>query len=76
MIFSENQASIGQFARHGIWENTLSFRVDAAPSIDELREYPVDGSELAFELFFDASFFGVRFTSTPALILEMSESIV
>lgn len=73
MVLLENQPSIGQFALNGIWEKALSFRVDAAPSIDELREYLAGGSELAFELFYDTSFFGVRFTGTPAFILELSE---
>ena len=73
MILFENSPLTGQFAFDGNWEKTLSFKVDAPPSIDELKEYLAGENELAFELFCDASFFGVRFTGTPAFILELSE---
>jgi len=73
MMLFENPPSTGQFALNGIWENALSFRVDKPPSIDELREYLAGGNELAFELFFGASFFGVRFIGTPAFVLELSQ---
>jgi hypothetical protein len=73
MMLFENPPSIGQFALNGIWEKALSFGVDKPPSIDELREYLAGKNELAFELFFGASFFGVRFIGTPALILELSQ---
>jgi len=69
----EGPPSIGQFALNGIWEKALSFEVDRPPSIDELREYLAGRNELAFELFFGASFFGVRFIGTPTFILELSQ---
>jgi hypothetical protein len=72
MMLFENPPSIGQFASDGIWEKALSFRVETPPSIDELKTYLAGRNELAFELFFGASFFGVRFTGTPALVLELS----
>ena len=57
MILFENPPLIGQFAFDGNWEKALSFKVDAPPSIDELKEYLAGENELAFELFCDASFF-------------------
>jgi len=72
MLF-EDPPSIGQFALNGIWEKALSFEVDKPPSIDELREYLAGGNELAFELFFGASFFGVRFIVPPTFVLELSQ---
>lgn len=72
MLF-EDPPSIGQFALNGIWEKALSFEVDKPPSIDELREYLAGNNELAFELFFGASFFGVRFIGPPAFVLELSQ---
>ena len=69
----KNPPSTGQFAINGIWENTLSFKAHQPPSIDEIKTYFSDRNELAFELFFGELFFGVRFTGTPAYILELSE---
>lgn len=73
MELLKNPPSTGQFAINGIWENTLAFKVQQPPSIDEIKAYLADRNELAFELFFGELFFGVRFIGTHAFILELCE---
>ncbi len=70
MKLFESPPTTAQFAKNGMWEKALSFDVDKPPSIDELRTYLAGGNELAFELFFGASFLGLRMTGTPAFVLE------
>ncbi len=62
--------SLGQFAKFGIWEDAWSFDISAPPSIDELEAYLKGVNEVAFELFFGSSFFGIRFEGTSSYLLE------
>jgi hypothetical protein len=74
MKLFENPPSRGQFALNGQWENALSFNAYNPPSTDEIKTYLAGRNELAFEMFFDDLFFGMRFFGSPALILELSQN--
>ena len=73
MTLFKKPPSIGQFAKDGNWENALSFEMDNPISFDELKAYLATSTEIAFELFFDDSFFGIRFEGESNRVLELSE---
>jgi hypothetical protein len=53
-----------QFAKDGLWENAWSFSRDDMPSHVELTTYLAQRTEIAFEAFFEQSFFGARMTGS------------
>ncbi len=64
--------SLGQFAKNAIWEYAWSFNACNPPSIKELKSYIEGVNEVAFELFFGASFFGMRLEGTSSYLLELT----
>ncbi len=64
--------SLGQFAKNGIWEHAWSFDTRNPPLIHELETYLEGANEVAFELFFGASFFGIRFKGASSYLLELA----
>jgi len=64
--------SLGQFAKNDIWEHAWSFDSSNPPSNDELKAYLEGVNEVSFELFFGASFFGIRFEGASSYLLELA----
>jgi len=52
--------SLAQFAVDGIWEEAFSFMQGKEPNDEILEKKFLDKDDLAFEAFFDNSFFGLR----------------
>lgn len=59
-----------QLAHGGDWEHGRRWEIGRLPDEAELARCAGGKEELAFELFFDAAFFGVRFTGSPAAVGE------
>jgi hypothetical protein len=66
----------GQFAFGGAWENAWSFACSALPDDDAVRACVAGRSEVAFEVFFGESFFGVRFNGTPDEVAAFASTCV
>lgn len=73
MTLFNGPPTTGQFAKDGNWENALSFKIGNPISFAELKAYLATSTEIAFELFFDDSFFGIRFEGESNRVLELSE---
>lgn len=52
--------TLAQFAKGGQWEAAWAFGIDNAPSPEQVRDYLDGTTEVAFEVFFDSAFFGIR----------------
>ena len=57
-----------QFAKGGAWETAWCFDADSPPADAAVIGYLDHCTELAFEAFFGAAFFGVRLVGTPAQV--------
>jgi hypothetical protein len=63
-----------QLARNRAWEEAWSRSVDQLPTPAELSPLIGDASEIAFEIFFGAAFFGVRWTGAPAEVRQCTQA--
>lgn len=59
-----------QLAHAGDWENCRRWDIRRLPDDAELARCLSGQEEMAFELFFGAAFFGVRFTGAPTVVDE------
>jgi hypothetical protein len=57
-----------QFARSGQWENAWRFDHARIPQAPDVTAYLDGASEVAFEVFCDEAFFGIRCQDTPATV--------
>lgn len=57
----------GQFAKSNVWESAWSFSPSALPTTSALETYLTDASDVAFEVFFGASFLGIQLPDTHQL---------
>lgn len=65
-----------QLARDGAWENAWRFSPDHTPDDSKWRSYFSGRDEIAFEAFFGAAFFGVRFTGEFAAVSQRASACV
>ena len=58
--YLKKKPNLAQFAISGIWEEAFSFTQNSIPNQRIISEKFSDINDLAFEVFFDNSFFGLR----------------
>jgi hypothetical protein len=71
-----SRPDLGQFARHGAWEEAWSFPPSRPPSGPELAAWLSGAEEAAFEAFFGEAFFGLRFTGSAEAVAASARRCV
>lgn len=72
----EAQPDSGQFAKNGSWEDAWAFEQNALPSRALVTDYLAGATEVAFEAFFGAAFFGARMSGEAQEVAEFSFACV
>jgi hypothetical protein len=72
----QTEITYGQFAKAGIWEQAWVIKPDQMPTIEAINFYLAGAQELAFEVFFDTAFFGLRCRGTPQHVQSVALACV